>query len=63
MPDPEFYPIQGVWVAEWDVSRLLTTTDLGIQFSRFIGRWRSPAAIGNGRPTRDLVSPVTHESP
>jgi hypothetical protein len=25
MPEPEFYPIEGVWVAEWDVSRLLTT--------------------------------------
>jgi hypothetical protein len=25
MPNPEFYPIEGVWLAEWDVSRLLTT--------------------------------------
>jgi hypothetical protein len=25
MPEPEFYPIEGVWVAEWDVSHLLTT--------------------------------------
>jgi hypothetical protein len=21
MPEPEFYPIQGVWVAEWELSR------------------------------------------
>jgi hypothetical protein len=25
MPDPEFYPIEGVWVSEWDMSRLLPT--------------------------------------
>jgi hypothetical protein len=25
MPDPEFYPIEGVWVSEWEVSHLLAT--------------------------------------
>ena len=25
MPDPQFYPVEGVWVAEWDMSRILTS--------------------------------------
>jgi hypothetical protein len=36
MPDPEFYPIEGVWVSEWDVSRLLPTDRRG----------QPPAALG-----------------
>ena len=25
MPDPQFYPVEGVWVAEWDTSRILAS--------------------------------------
>lgn len=25
MPEPQFYPVQGAWVAEWDVSHLLAS--------------------------------------
>lgn len=24
-PTPRFYPVEGVWVAEWDMSRILTS--------------------------------------